>query len=1112
KRELKEQEGLDFDSLRDRRGEPYQLEFDGEGQNLLLSVRSRNKASGYDPRGVYQKAEFAVWHTTLDYFDELRTHANAALRSSLQALGRAPRDEKEIREILLQGGISPEDLLDPWGQPYYFGIRSWVANTDRYTITRRAQYGQPLREQMEFRPVSQQFYFVSIQSAGKDTRAGTLDDFTVGVFYHTNGELDDLKTNQIGPVTGTVEGMESLQGLILDPNGAVVVGATVRVTNPRTGLVQTTTTDDEGLYRFMGLLEGERYNVEATASGFATSVFEQVPVSAVSFNNLDITLGIATTSNSVEVTDSGTALIQSTQSQLSQTYTPNQLASLPFNGSIDNLALLTPGIVSAGDRDFRNGVGISGKGNRGRSNNFQIDGQDNNGNRAGGRQAGQISTPRVREYFPETLLWQPSLETDADGRAQFSFKLADNITTWKMSVIGSTVDGRIGVADGELRAFQPFFIEHDPPRVLTEGDRIELPVVLRNYLEQPQEFMVELRPESWFTLLGDSQQRATVKAGDATRAVFSLRVAASVTDGKQRVTATGTDASDAIEKPVTVHPDGEEMTVTKGLVMKDSATMELSFPADAIVGSTRAELKIYPGMMSHLIESIEGIMQRPYGCGEQTISSTYPSLLALRAYKQSGTSSPIQAKAERYLRLGYERLLGYRANGGGFTYWGHGDADFALSAYALRFLSEAREFLPVDEKALEETRAWLLRQQLADGSWHDPHDGYGGAEGAARDAKLTAYITRLLLMSRRGTAGNDDAQNAALARALDYLRQCAPQLNDSSYAASYALAAIEAGEPARATEAIGKLRALSQDEGSGSSWASNTATPFYGWGQAERIETTALVVQALTRFGREEDQELASRGLLYLLGNKDRYGVWYSTQATVNVLDALITSMTDSKANGATGETDEALIFVNGQRATAVRLPPDSQPSAPLSVDLSQYLAAGTNSITIRRAGALRPAAVQAVQSYYVPWDSPAGSGRNASAASRALRLAVSYDRTEVAVGDSVTCRVQAGRMSGASYYGMLLAEIGLPPGADVDRASLEKAMNESGWSLSRYDVLPDRLVVYLWPRMSGVMTSFEFKFRTRFGLTAQTASSVLYDYYNPEARTVLAPTRFTVR
>jgi hypothetical protein len=92
----------------------------------------------------------------------------------------------------------------------------------------------------------------------------------------------------------------------------------------------------------------------------------------------------------------------------------------------------------------------------------------------------------------------------------------------------------------------------------------------------------------------------------------------------------------------------------------------------------------------------------------------------------------------------------------------------------------------------------------------------------------------------------------------------------------------------------------------------------------------------------------------------------------------------------------------------------------------------------------------------------------------------------------------------------MLLGEIGLPPGADVDRASLESAMKTSGWELNQYDVLPDRVVVYLWPRAGG--TSFSFKFKLRYGLRAQSAPSALYDYYNPEARVVVAPTRFIAK
>jgi hypothetical protein len=92
----------------------------------------------------------------------------------------------------------------------------------------------------------------------------------------------------------------------------------------------------------------------------------------------------------------------------------------------------------------------------------------------------------------------------------------------------------------------------------------------------------------------------------------------------------------------------------------------------------------------------------------------------------------------------------------------------------------------------------------------------------------------------------------------------------------------------------------------------------------------------------------------------------------------------------------------------------------------------------------------------------------------------------------------------------MMIAEIGLPPGADVDRRVLDDVVSNSGWTVSHYDVLPDRLVLYLWPNAGG--TKLTFAFHPRYGLKARTAPSVLYDYYNPEALVALPPEDFNIK
>src|SRR5205823_5208370 len=111
------------------------------------------------------------------------------------------------------------------------------------------------------------------------------------------------------------------------------------------------------------------------------------------------------------------------------------------------------------------------------------------------------------------------------------------------------------MVEKEFLSVQPFFVEHDPPRVLTQGDEIALPVVIRSYLDKDQSVDLAMKPDPWFAAINSTTRRTHVKAGETTHEVFAFKALASTKDAKQRITAIGTRASDSIEKPVTVHPD-----------------------------------------------------------------------------------------------------------------------------------------------------------------------------------------------------------------------------------------------------------------------------------------------------------------------------------------------------------------------------------------------------------------------------------------------------------------------------------------------------------------------------------------------------------------------------
>ena len=359
--------------------------------------------------------------------------------------------------------------------------------------------------------------------------------------------------------------------------------------------------------------------------------------------------------------------------------------------------------------------------------------------------------------------------------------------------------------------------------------------------------------------------------------------------------------------------------------------------------------------------------------------------------------------------------------------------------------------------------------------------------------------------------------------ALDYLRPKVDEIDEPYLIAAYTLAALAAHDPA-AAEGLKRLRTLAHPETRGTYWALETNTPFYGWGQAGRIETTALAVQALFRASQAtprstEDQNLIDQGLLFLFAQKDRYGIWYSTQATVNVLQALTLIASDRAKTLETESqvisTSQAEVMVNGRASGKLALPPTNQPAGPVELDLSAFIEPGRNRIEIRLPESSSTAWVALVGTYYEPWkETPEPESHEATrlAAPRessGLRLAVDYTSTQAKVDDVITCHVSAERVA-FQGYGMLLAEIGLPPGAEVDRESLQHAAGDFKTGIGRYEVMPDRVVFYLWPQAGG--SEFNFAFRPRLAVRARSAPSVLYDYYNPEAGSEVSPSLFTIR
>ncbi|HET8892084.1 MAG TPA: carboxypeptidase regulatory-like domain-containing protein [Candidatus Angelobacter sp.] len=229
----------------------------------------------------------------------------------------------------------------------------------------------------------------------------------------------------------------SISGTVADSQGAVVSGATVRATSNATGTTLTTTSDSSGSFHFNLIPVGD-YNVEVTAPGFKTSVQKNIAVAAGRDSSLgSIALTVGEVSTSVEVS-AETPLIETTQSQVTNTFAGTQLttfAGVTENQGLDTLALFVPGVSSARDNGFSNtngGTGFSVNGLRGRNNDQQIDGQNNNDNSVGGPGLFVADTEFVQQYVLITNQFGPEYGRNAGSVVNIITKSGSN--AWHGSV------------------------------------------------------------------------------------------------------------------------------------------------------------------------------------------------------------------------------------------------------------------------------------------------------------------------------------------------------------------------------------------------------------------------------------------------------------------------------------------------------------------------------------------------------------------------------------------------------------------------------------------------------------------------------------------------------
>jgi len=625
-----------------------------------------------------------------------------------------------------------------------------------------------------------------------------------------------------------------------------------------------------------------------------------------------------------------------------------------------------------------------------------------------------------RTDFTETLLWQPVIVTNADGKADVSFTLSDAVAPYRVLVAGHSLDGRIGAVSGVIEVRKPFSLDPKLPQEIGSSDKLDVPVVGLNGTDGQRTADVTVTPTG---LKVDGSDKVQLPLNGTAGGRKLVRLTPEKLDGELSVKLdgkVGTD-TDSITRKLTVVPDGFPASGQKSDLLESKLTAGLDIPRQVVPGTLKMRVTMYPNTLSEVQAGLEGLLREPNGCFEQTSTTNYPNVLVLDYLNETNQAKPeVSKRAKELLDRGYGKLTSFECMKGdgrqGYEWFGGAAPPHeALTAYGLLQFTDMSRVFPVDQEMLKRTKQYLI----------DSKDGNGGFKKNARALDTfgyapadiaNAYIVWSITEAERTTEPKSDLTKEV--ESLVKLAKDGGRKADPYFIGLVANALLNRGDRKGGEELLGVLAKSQEKEGH---LKGATASVTNSTGMALEIETTSLAVLGWLKANEAGQFRPNVESACKWIGSKrSGSGDFGSTQSTILALKALIEF---ARGNKKPAENGTITVTVGGAKVGEKAF--TSQQAGPIVVEIDnpeKLLKGDKVSVDVT---------TDAKQAYpcTVSWECRTRAPN--SSPDCPVKLATKLSKTEANEGDTVRLNVTVENLKG-TQNGMVTAVVGIPAGLKV--------------------------------------------------------------------------------
>lgn len=325
-------------------------------------------------------------------------------------------------------------------------------------------------------------------------------------------------------------------------------------------------------------------------------------------------------------------------------------------------------------------------------------------------------TRQVKPREEDTAYWNPSVVTDAQGHARVSFEMPSNQTLWLVTAVAADASGRFGEGTAEFASRGGVNLVAAVPQFLREGDEARGSLRVARGGEESRviaKLDVSLAASGGLKEVRHAETVALPAQGEL---IVPLMLTASKTGFGELLVEVGGGERLADRRRLPIHPAAFEETMEASgwgggelaLAMAEGARAEA------------VELVLKPTLVDAALSTTRDLLEYPYGCLEQLVSTTIPNVAVFRTLekvdalaKLDPQSRALLAEARSRAVQGVHRILSLEVKGGGFTWFhGYSTPSLPLTLVALDGLTYAIDAGLVarsDPRLVESTR-WLEAQ------------------------------------------------------------------------------------------------------------------------------------------------------------------------------------------------------------------------------------------------------------------------------------------------------------------------------------------------------------------------------------------------------------------